>query len=356
MPLLVRWSSRLPLLLRVSPPPPLLRVEPPPRLKEAVALVAPPLRELEEPPREVLDPPLRLAEEPPLREALLPPPLDACPPFLATAVLVALLADAKPRLALPPFDEELLEEEEPLDELLDPLFVDTELLEEDPLELLEAPPFFAAPPFDEEDPPLEEPPLDIMPPLLEEELFVPDLEAPPFDALLEPFDALLEPPFDEAAPLELDFDPPLLLLPLRLEDPPLEDDWLPPRLEANDFDVDLEAPFELPFAADFDPPFAAPLDEDFAPPLDDDFDAPPFEEDLVAPLEPDFVALPPRPEEPPDAAPPRLEEDLVAPFFAAPFDDELPPELLEAPFFAAAFLVDVAMLLVLFNGLIKFSV
>ena len=46
--------------------------------------------------------PLRVAEDPPLDELLLAPLRDdACPPFLATALFVLALAEAKPRLELP---------------------------------------------------------------------------------------------------------------------------------------------------------------------------------------------------------------------------------------------------------------
>jgi hypothetical protein len=75
--------------------------------------------------------------------------LEAAPPFLATAVLVLLLAEARPRLDEAPFDEPPLEaplEEPPLELLLEPPFEAP--LEEPPLrlppELLDAPPLAAA--------------------------------------------------------------------------------------------------------------------------------------------------------------------------------------------------------------------
>lgn len=123
----------------------------------------------------------------------------------------------------------------------------------------------------------------------------------------------------------------------------------------------MEAPLAVDFAVLFEELFVPPFDEDFEAPLEEDLAAP-LEADLELPLETDLDEAPPRledapprpEEEPPDDAPPRLEEDFAAPFLAAPLDDELPPKLLLAPFFAAAFLVDVAMLLMIFNGLINF--
>jgi hypothetical protein len=88
--------------------------------------------------------------------------LEAAPPFLATAVLVPLLAEARPRLEVP-LEEPLLEPplEAPLEE--PPLLADLE------------------PPFEADEPPLE-PPLDA--PLEEPPLRLPPelLDAPPFAA------------------------------------------------------------------------------------------------------------------------------------------------------------------------------
>jgi hypothetical protein len=77
---------------------------------------------------------LRLADDPP-RDALLPPLFEeACPPFLATALFVLALAEAKPRLELP-FEAV----ERPPDELLEAVDapredLDAVLREDEPLE------------------------------------------------------------------------------------------------------------------------------------------------------------------------------------------------------------------------------
>ncbi|HEY1115968.1 MAG TPA: hypothetical protein VGE66_20540 [Chitinophagaceae bacterium] len=224
----------LPLLTVERPPAALLEAEEPPL--EAEDLEAP----LEEP---LLDaPPLEaLFAAPPLEALFEPPPLEAAPPLAATAFLVDLLAEARPRL------EELLLDAElrPPDALLE--------AEEPPLEAedLEAP--LEEPLLDADDPPrdADEPPrlaedFDA-PPLREEELpllatlflvaLLADarpleedpLEAPPLLAVLRPpeelFEALLEALPREALLLEAD-DPlleeeeePLLEEePLRLED------------------------------------------------------------------------------------------------------------------------------------------
>lgn len=213
----------------------------------------------------------------------LPPP-DADPPFLATWVLVALLAEAKPleeeplRLAdEPPLLEALRPPPELLEAVLEALrladerFEEPDLLADEPLEALRPADFWAVaflgaaflavPPFE-------------------------DLEAPPFFAAVFLGAAFLgaaflaAPPFFAAAFLGAAF-------------------FAAAFLGA----AFLAAPF---FAAAFDEPL--PEDE---PPLEDE--------------------------------PPRL-ADLEAPFLDAPFDEDLPPpEDLLPPFFAAAFLVDFAI-------------
>ena len=139
------------------------------------------------------------------------------------------------------------------------------------------------------------------------------------------------------------FDAPLLAPPRLLEllPPPLLEDE-PPRL-----DEDLDAPpfFAAAFfgAAFLEaPPFlaAAFLGAAF---LAAAFFGAAF---LAAPfLAADLDELLPE-DEPPllEDEPPRLDEDLDAPFLDAPFDEDLPPpEDLLPPFFAAAFLVDFAI-------------
>lgn len=220
-------------------------------------------------------------------------------------------------------------------------------------------------------------------PLLEEdELLPPVLDPPRFaeDAPPLPLEALRPPPEDLDAPfdeLPLRFDDPLLLAPLfvalpRLEDDPLllEDDPLleaelfedelleedppldevldapllaPPRLpelllEPRDGPLLRDAPFdELPRLDDFEEALLAPLLEDLAAPflgaafLADDFFAATFDELPLPEDEPPLEVEPPRP------------DDFDAPFFAAPFDEDRPPDDLLPPFFAAALLVDFAI-------------
>lgn len=178
------------------------------------------------------------------------------PPFLATAVFVLALADAKPRL-----DEPLDDLEEPPrfadldDDLVDDDFfealflealLDDELLEESPLLLLFEAAFLVAPFLDAL--------LFLAAPFLEELLF---LEAPPFFEavtffaappfllaaafLLAPFleDPLGEPPRPEDEPPRLDdfLDAPFLDAPV--EDLPPPEDLLPPFFPAADFLVDF---------------------------------------------------------------------------------------------------------------------
>jgi hypothetical protein len=310
-------------------PPVACRVPAPPRERELVVPPEVPLP-VDEPPRVALLPPPRLLDDDlvaPLDAVeVRPPPLDASPPFFATAVFVRSLADAKPRLELAEFllapPPELLPFEAPDRLLLPPRFwelpfedaplladFEEELPDRPPdvdLELPERPELFPEdePRFDAADPPLEE---------------EPDFEAPleaPFEADLVAPRLLLEP---------LEADPPLepvddLLLPFDAEDPPLE------------FPEDLLLPFEAPLVAD-----------------------------LELPLEALFVA-PPRPELPWEELPDLLElpldadfEPLLLPDFEAPFDAlllllfaalRLLPPLLAA-FFGAAFFVAFAMI---FNG------
>jgi hypothetical protein len=261
----------------------------PARLPELLLVEPPPLLRLPDAARE-----LRVAEEP-----VRPPPRLASPPFLATAVFIRVLADARPLLEVP-FDA----------------------LREDDLDAVFEPPReddFDAPPLADLEAALREDDLDAAP--REDDLDAPplaDLDAPPLDD------------FDAAA---------------------REDD-----LDAAPLDVDLDAAFERPRDADFDAPPLDDFDADLEPPRED-FDALLLEavrpEDLLADLLLPFDAPfedfeePPRPEDDPPPVrelPPR--EDFDAAFFAAPFDEELRPELLLADFLEAAFLVDFAMLMV----------
>jgi hypothetical protein len=208
---------------------------------------------------------------------------------------VLSLADAKPL-----FEVDLLEELRddaplPADEpLLDDPLVAPVLDEEEPLppDPLEAAVRVDEVPFEELPPRLEEPPLKEL--LLR--LADPLLAVRPPDELLE------APPRDGAAFFAGLFVDPLLV----------EED--PPRLD----DVLLDVPFEEPVLRD--------------------------EELLLADL-----LLPPELFEAPLLEPPRLEEEALRPddeLLDAPFDEEaLPPELLEADFLLAAFLVDFAMLM-----------
>lgn len=357
--LLVREdSASLPRPKREVPLRPVVEARLPPSLfrrpPEAPRVPAPPREEDDvvppEVPRPVFDatalpiddPLLRVVEEPllvtllPPRLALLeapllPPPLEACPPFLATAVFVFLLAEAKPR---PPVDAVLFEV--PLEaDLLAALLVAVLL----------------APPLDDEEPPRDAP------------LELP-LRFPPFDAVLElvPFDAplreddepprlledpprldvpLLAPPREEL-PLEAVLDAPLLaallfeaVAPPRLAD--LKEELFPPRfaaavLPAAPRDEDLEAVLDAVFEAPFElPPRLDDLEAALDPPLDAAFVAV-LEALLEVPLDADLDAV-----------------------FDAPFELERPPPF-EAcpPFFAAAFLVAFAMFNGFCYGLINF--
>ena len=314
-PLLLPWLVRLPALMRVPPPPPPLREE----LLPLDALLL-----------DAEEPPLRLDDDPPL----LPPPPDALPPFLATSVRVLLLADANPLLEL--LLEALPDEEDPprLDELFDAPFEEPPRLEdfEAALEELPRPVDFDAPLEDPPRPAAFDAPLEELPRLEDFDavffaaLFDEDDDLPAEELfedevlprLAELFDAPLEAPRPELllAALEADLvrdEVPLLAV-------------RPPPLEA--FPPLLATAFLVPLLADARPLLGVPLEEDFDAPLED-FDA------LFAA---DFEAL--------FEEPPRL-EDLETPFFDAPFEeDDLPPELLEALFFDAAFLVDFAI----FNG------
>ncbi|MDQ3682360.1 MAG: hypothetical protein M3352_04705, partial [Bacteroidota bacterium] len=237
------------------------------------------------------------------------------PPFLATAFLVAALADAKPL-----FEVDLLAELPP----------DEVLLREDV-------PLLAVPLLEPEDTPR-----------LEDELFDGPLE----DALLD--DELPLPPKFLEAVLRVD-EVPFEELPRGLEEDPFEEELLRlddvPLLAERPVDELLEvlrrdaAPFFDAFLED-DPPLA----EEDPPRLDDAPLDVPFEE--VPPREELFVAdllLPPVLFETPLLEPPRLEEEALRPddeLLDAPFDEEtLPPEPLEADFLLAAFLVDFAMLM-----------
>lgn len=293
------------------------------------ALVVPPEvpRPVEEPLRVALLPPPRLLDddlEAPLdADEVRPPPLEASPPFLATAVFVRSLADASPRL-------------EPDVFLPAPL---PELLAVEAPDLLLLPPRFWELPFEEA--PLladfEEKPPDLPP---EADLELPERpeEEARFDAVALPFEE--EPDFEEPfeAPFAADFVPPRLPDPLEAdEEPPLEppEDLLlsfeaedPPLEFADDLLLPLEADFEAPFVADFELPLEALF---VAPPR------PELPDLLEAPLEADFEPL------------------LLPDDFEAPFDAllvllfvavRLLPPLLAA-FFEAAFFVAFAMI---FNG------
>ncbi len=232
------------------------------------------------------DPPL-LVELPALREAE--------PPLRATAVLVLLLAEARPLfILLPPrlepvlllvalllaallpvlFEELLVAV--PLDEELPPLL--NEPVPDADLNRLDAV-FFDAPALREEPPRAE----DFFGELLREELL--RLPSVRLDA---PFEA--PPRLDALRLLPLLFDR-LLLAELLREEPVFDEEELPL--------VDLDDPFDEPPRPEDDPPL-----------------------ELEAP---------------------RLEDLLDALFLEAPLDEDLPPELLLADFFAAAFLVDFAM-------------
>lgn len=291
-------------------------------------VLAPPLAETLVVPPELLLPVvdvLLLALLPPFVDAedplLRPPPLEAWPPFLATACFVRSDADARPRL-----DVLLLPEADllPPRELLLPV--------EDELRLEELP-FFA-------------PPLDA-PPLLFDDVLREDAEEP------------LEPPLFVEDPLLLADDPLLLL-------PPLPEDLVaPPREEELVFEAVLReeelllpapprAPedLEAPLLFDLEAPLLAPRLEDLEAPLDADFEAP-LDEDFDAPLLDPFEAPPRPPDEEPDFEDePRLDELLEAALdddFEDPLLEdleaplELPPELLLPPFFAAAFFVAFAI-------------
>ncbi|MDQ6609725.1 MAG: hypothetical protein M3Y85_07885 [Bacteroidota bacterium] len=243
-----------------------------------------------------------------------------------------MLADAKP------FDEADFEAP-PLDEAELPRLAD-ELLrdDEDPFD---APLLVLEFPLDEEDPLIEErfPPEDEESLLNPVELrFVADLEAPPFDELLEdvPFDddffvALRPAPFD--AKLRRPDDPEL---PREEED--LDEELLPEALFLPA--IFLEATFDEPPRPEDDLEVAL-LD---VPPLEEE----PFLEALLllpprlAPFELDDL------DAPLDEAP-RPEDDFEELFLEAPFlealFEELRPEDLLAPFFAAAFFVAFAMLM-----------
>ncbi len=216
------------------------------------------------------------------------------------------------------------------------------------LEAVERPPLLRfAELLEAADPPLED--LDGV--LLDEEL--------PFEA--EPprlglFDAV----FDEAL-LLAELRPPevLLALPLNLF-VPLVEDFLDAALRPVEelFDAALEEDFEAAF-------FGAALDLEREADLDEvpllepvRLDVPPLPEDLVAPFE-DFEAaldapfeVPPREEEPREDE--LLDADLDVDLVAV-FEEDLPPELLDAAFFWAAFLVDFAMFNEFLMRLINFS-
>ena len=242
---------------------------------------------------------------------------DASPPFLATAFFVVSLADAKPL-----FDVDLLAEPRPDDV---PLRDDVPLLLVEPLLELADPPRLEA---ELPDDPFEEPLLDLdeelpLPPELFEELL--RVDEVPFEELLPRLEAAL---FEGVLPRP-DNDP---LLAVRTPDELLE---VPPRDAVPFFDALL----------DDDPPLAEedPLRLDEAV-LDVPFEEPPLRDDelLLADL-----LMPPEFFEAPLLEPPRLEEEALRPedeLLEAPFDEEaLPPELLEADFLLAAFLVDFAM-------------
>ena len=279
----------------------------------------------------------RVAAPPRERVLVVPPevplpvlevPLEAVPPLAATLFLVAVLAEARPRL------EVLLEAEEP------------------PLRVAEEPPRLAAPPLLA----VERPPAALREadePLLAEDLEAPLEEEPPLEALLEepPLEALLEPPPLEAAPplaataflvdLLAEANP-------RLAEPPLEAVLRPPAelleveeplLEAEDLEALLE-PLRLA-----EPPLEALLEE---PPLEALLEPPPLEAapplaataflvDLLAEANPRLDELleaedPPREEDDPL----RLAEDFDAPPLEALLE---PPRLAEPPLLATLFLV-----------------
>jgi hypothetical protein len=337
---------RLDELLLEAEVPPLRVAEEPLRLAELplLAVARPPaaLRDAEEP--LLADDFEALREAPPLEALLEPPPLEAAPPLAATLFLVAVLADARPRLDEPPFEavlrppEELLElppleaedleaplEVPPLEAFLEPLLFEAEL--RPPAELLEPPPLEAAPPLAATlflvalladarprlDEPLleaEDPPRDAEDPPREDE----DFDAPPLREAEEPL---------EAEDLEAPLEPPplaatLFLVALLADARPLEED----PLEALPLLAVLRPPEELLEALlDALPREALPLEAD-DPLLD-------AEEELL------------------EEEPPRLEDELLlADFLEAALEEELPPALLLPAFLAAAFLVDVAI----FNG------
>ena len=152
----------------------------------------------------------------------------------------------------------------------------------------------------------------LAPPRLLELLPPPDAE-PPLLATLVLVLLLAEANPLEEEPPRLADEPPLLEV---LRPPPelLEAVLEPPRLADGRLEEEL-LDAELRLAELFDAPLLAPprLLELLPPPLLED-------------------------------EPPRLDEDLDAPFLDAPFDEDLPPpEDLLPPFFAAAFLVDFAI-------------
>lgn len=162
----------------------------------------------------------------PLEPPRLPPEEE--PPFLATAVFVDLLADAKPleeeprllRLADdPPFDAL----RPPPDDFFVADFLDAPFL---------LPPFFAAAFFE---PPRDDPPReDLLPPLddLEDFFEAPFFTAPLLAALFLDAPFFEEPPLPEEPPRRDDFlDAPFLLAPF-FEDLPPREDLLPPFLAA----------------------------------------------------------------------------------------------------------------------------
>jgi hypothetical protein len=299
--------------------------------------------------------PLLLADEP-LRTAELPPLLDACPPFLATAVRVVLLAEARPR---PPDEDLFVDLAEDLEaallfkaDLPAPLEVDLAALLLAPTLLVDlaadlAPPRLALLLLLADDPPRlpdDLAALLLLLLLLEAFDFEADfellLEAPLLLELLLPVDVdVLRPPEDLEAELLLlrDADLPALLFAALPEERLLllEVDFLGAALFvlfAADFELLLEALFEPDFEAPF---LAAPLLAAlprFDPPLlalllFEDLEAP-FEEDFVMPLEADFELL--------------LE---AVPREDAPLEADLPPLAdLPADFFVAAFLVAFAMI------------
>lgn len=208
-----------------------------------------------------------------------------------------LLADAKPL-----FEVDLLAELRPV---AVPLPADVPLLADEPLLEPEDPPRLEAEVLEELDE-LPRPPELLETPLRVD--VVPFEELPRFDddplLAVRPPDELLEAPPRDIAPF---FDA------LLVDDPPLADEDL---LRLGD--AVLDVPFE-----------ELPLRD---------------EEPLLADL-----LLPPELFEAPLLEPPRPEEEALRrgdELLDAPFDEEaLPPELLEADFLLAAFLVDFAMLM-----------